>query len=66
MDKRIIIELDVNLVNEAMADTNFKTIKELVNHLLLELIKFNKRKKLLNLKGKITWEGNLDEMRSNG
>lgn len=49
-----------------MAVTNFKTIKELVNHSLLELIKRDKHKKLLNLKSKINWEGNLDEMRSNG
>lgn len=66
MYKRTNIELDVNLVNEAMEVTHFKTVKELVNHSLSELIKYNKRKELLKLKGKIKWEGNLDEIRSNG
>jgi Arc/MetJ family transcription regulator len=64
MHKRTNIELDVNLINEAMALTELKTIKDVVHHSLRELIKLEKRKKLLSLKGKVNWEGNLDEMRS--
>jgi Arc/MetJ family transcription regulator len=65
MYKRTNIELDVDLVKEAMDFTHIDTIKEVVNYSLKELIKLNKRKELLKLKGMITWEGNLDEMRSN-
>lgn len=64
MHKRTNIELDVNLINEAMELTEIKTIKEVVHHSLRELIRLEKRKKLLGLKGKVQWEGDLDEMRS--
>jgi Arc/MetJ family transcription regulator len=64
MYKRTNIELDVDLVKMAMEVTQISTIREVVHHSLRELIKFNKRKDILNLKGKINWEGNLDELRS--
>jgi hypothetical protein len=41
-----------------------KNKKETVNHALKKLIKLEKRKKLLSLRGKVAWEGNLDEMRT--
>lgn len=56
--------MDVNLISEAMELTEIKTIKEVVHHSLRELIRMEKRKKLLGLKGKVGWKGNLDEMRS--
>lgn len=65
MYKRTNIELDVDLVRKAMEVSNINTIKEVVNHSLRELINLNKRKNLLNLKGAVKWEGNLNEMRSN-
>lgn len=65
MFKRTNIELDVDLVKKAMEISNIETIKEVVHHSLRELINLNKRKRLLNLKGTIHWEGNLNEMRSN-
>lgn len=65
MYKRTNIELDVDLVKKAMEVTHIDTIREVVHHSLRELIRSNKRKELLNLKGKIEWEGNLNEMRSN-
>jgi Arc/MetJ family transcription regulator len=64
MYKRTNIELDVDLVKKAMEISNIDTIKEVVHHSLRELIRFNKKKELLNLKGKIKWEGNLNEMRN--
>jgi Arc/MetJ family transcription regulator len=66
MYKRTNIELDVDLVKKAMEVSHIDTIKEVVNYSLKELIKLNKRKDLLKLKGMVSWEGNLDEMRSNG
>jgi Arc/MetJ family transcription regulator len=65
MYKRTNIELDVDLVKKAMEVTHIDTIREVVHHSLRELIRLNKRRELLNLKGKIKWEGNLNEMRSN-
>ncbi|ELR69495.1 hypothetical protein C900_05027 [Fulvivirga imtechensis AK7] len=44
--------------------TNLSTIKDVVNFSLKELIRTSKRKKLLKFKGKVDWEGDLDEMRS--
>jgi Arc/MetJ family transcription regulator len=65
MYKRTNIELDVELVKKAMEISNIGTIKEVVHHSLNELIKLNKRKNILNLKGNIKWEGNLNDLRSN-
>jgi Arc/MetJ family transcription regulator len=64
MHKRTNIELDVNLIKEAMALTEIKTIKEVVHHSPRELIRLEKRNRLLKLKGKVNWEGDLNEMRS--
>ncbi len=64
MHKRTNIEIDVDLIKEAMQLTELKTIKDVVHHSLRELIKLEKRKKLLKLKGKVSWEGDLDQMRS--
>ncbi|CAI2716874.1 type II toxin-antitoxin system VapB family antitoxin [Nitrospina watsonii] len=60
---RTNIELDEKLVKEAMRLTRKKTKKELVNYALEELITRRKRKKLLDLEGKVKWTGKLDEMR---
>ena len=64
MHKRTNIELDTDLIKEAMKITKLKTIKDVVHHSLEEIIKTGKRKKLLTLKGKVDWEGDLDLMRS--
>ena len=60
---RTNIELDEKLVNEAMRLTHKRTKKEIVNYALEELVRKLKRKKLLGLKGKVEWVGDLDEMR---
>lgn len=64
MYKRTNIVLDTDLINQAMELTHLSTIKDVVHHALREVIKTNKRKKLLSFKGKVEWEGNLDDMRS--
>jgi len=60
---RTNIDLDEKLVNEAMKLANKKTKKEVVNFAVEELVRKLKRKKLLELEGKIEWTGNLDEVR---
>jgi len=63
MYKRTNIEIDLNLVKEVMEKYRLKTIKEAVNFSLERTIESKKRKNLLQLKGKVKWEGNLDEIR---
>ena len=60
---RTNIVLNDELVKEGMRITKAKTKKELVNLALEELVARRKRKEILNLEGKIKWEGDLDEMR---
>ncbi|MBN2524040.1 MAG: type II toxin-antitoxin system VapB family antitoxin [Bacteroidales bacterium] len=64
MYKRTNIELDTSLLKRAMELTQIKTIKDVVNYSLNEVIRMSKRKELLNYKGKLDWDGDLDEMRS--
>ncbi len=64
MYKRTNIELDVDLVKKAMEVSHIDTIKEVVHHSLEELIKLAKRRNILKLRGKVKWEGNLNEIRS--
>ena len=61
---RTNIDIDDKLMKDAMKISKVKSKKDLVNHALEELIRLNKRKKMLALFGKIKWEGNLDEMRN--
>ena len=60
---RTNIELDEKLVDEALELTHIKTKKELVNHAIRELVSRARRRKLLELEGKVEWTGNLAEMR---
>jgi len=60
---RTNIEIDEKLVDEAMKLTHKKTKKELVNYALKELVSRMKRKKLLELEGRVEWTGDLGKMR---
>jgi Arc/MetJ family transcription regulator len=55
--------LDDELVEQGMRLTGAKTKKELVHMALAELVRKSKRKALLRYRGKVKWEGSLDEMR---
>lgn len=61
--KRTNIVLDDKLVDDCMKATGIKTQKALINHALQELLRRENQTKILELKGKIHWEGNLDEWR---
>jgi len=60
---RTNIVLDSQLVDEGMKLTGLKTKRNLVDYALRELLRHEKQAKLLGLRRKIDWEGNLDEMR---
>lgn len=60
---RTNIVLDDNLVERAKAMTGIKTIRELVHHALRELVRHKRQREILKLRGRVDWEGELDEMR---
>ena len=62
---RTNIFIDDKLIEKGMEFTGIKTKKGLVDFALRELIDCQERRKILDLKGKLRWEGNLDEMRKN-
>ena len=61
---RTNIDLDDRALKEAMKQTRIKTKREVVNFALVELVKRGRRKRMLDLEGKVRWEGDLDRMRS--
>jgi len=61
---RTNIELNDKILKEAMKMTHIRTKKDLVNYALDELVKRLRRKKMLELEGKVKWEGNLNELRA--
>ena len=60
MKMRTNIVIDEELMEKGIRYTGLKTKKEVVNQALRELIQ---RKEILRLKGKLHWEGDLEEMR---
>lgn len=60
---RTNIVLDSGLVEAGLKATGLKTRRELVDFALRELLRHKQQKKLLALKGNVTWEGDLAEMR---
>ena len=61
---RTNIVLDTRLIHTGLKMTGFKTRRELVDFALRELIRHQQQKKLLDLKGRIQWEGDLEAMRT--
>ncbi len=61
---RTNIELNDKTLKEALKLTRIKTKKDVVNYALGELVRKIRRKKMLELEGKVKWEGNLNEMRT--
>lgn len=60
---RTNIVLDDELVQLCLEATGIKTRRQLVDHALRELLRHENQKKILELKGKVHWEGNLDSWR---
>ena len=61
---RTNIELDDILVKQAIKLSKLKTKREVVQEALKSYVASMKKRELLNLKGRVSWEGNLKEMRS--
>ena len=60
---RTNIVLNDKLINEAMKLSHSRTKKEVVELALENFVNFMKRRKTLELFGKVKWEGDLNEMR---
>ena len=60
---RTNVVLDDELVEKCQAVTGIKTRRALIDHALNELLRYERQKKILELKGAIEWEGDLNEWR---
>ncbi len=60
---RTNIILDDELVQACQKVTGIKTRKALVDYALKELLRHENQEKILELKGKVKWEGDLDSWR---
>ena len=61
---RTNIDIDDQIMQQAMAAGGFKTKKETVEAALQILVQRHKQRDILKLFGKVAWEGDLDEMRT--
>jgi Arc/MetJ family transcription regulator len=60
---RTNIVLDDDLVSRCQKATGIKTRRALVDHALRELLRREDQKKVLDLKGSVSWDGDLDRWR---
>ena len=60
---RTNIVLDDNLIERAQKLTGIKTKREVVQEALRMLILLREQAEIRQLRGRLAWEGNLDEMR---
>ena len=60
---RTNIVIDNQLMSDALKATGLNTKKEAVELGLKMLVRLNKQQEIRKLRGKLKWEGDLDEMR---
>mgnify|MGYP000322776900 CR=1 FL=1 len=60
---RTNIVIDDKLMSEALMVTGCTTKKEVVEEGLKMLVKLHKQSNIRNFRGKLHWEGDLDDMR---
>ena len=61
---KTMIAIDDQLVNEALAVTGLTTQEEVISLGLQTLINLNRQSKIREFRGKLKWDGDLDEMRA--
>lgn len=61
---RTNIDIDDVLIKEAIAISGAKTKKEVVTEALRLLVRTRQQSKVKKLRGKLKWQGSLDEMRT--
>lgn len=62
---RTNIVIDDKLMEQALKATGLKTKKDVVEQGLKLLVKRKNQQSIRSLRGQISWEGDLDEMRKN-
>ncbi len=60
---RTVLNIDDSLYEQAKACTGLKKKVDVVNYALKHLVEQKNMEKILDLRGKIVWDGDLDEMR---
>ncbi|OGV74027.1 MAG: transcriptional regulator of the Arc/MetJ class [Lentisphaerae bacterium RIFOXYB12_FULL_65_16] len=60
---RTNVVLDDRLVADCLKATGIKTRRSLIDHALQELLRHERQRKILELKGTVSWCGNLAEWR---
>lgn len=61
---RTNIDIDDALMAEALERTGYPTKKQVVEEALQTLIRLSRQSDILALRGKVHWEGDLDDMRT--
>jgi len=61
--QRTNIVIDEKLIKEGMKTTGIKTRRALVDYALRDLLRRESQKRILELKGKVHWQGDLSSMR---
>ena len=61
---RTNIEIDDQLMQDALRMTGLKTKREVVETGLRTLLRLCEQQKIRNLRGKLDWQGDLDAMRT--
>ncbi|MEW6087350.1 MAG: type II toxin-antitoxin system VapB family antitoxin [bacterium] len=60
---RTVIDVQDDLLIKAQKATGFKKKVDIVNYALKRLVEQKEIEKIFNLKGKVKWEGSIEEMR---
>ena len=60
---RTNVVLDDQLIAKCKKETGINTIRALIEHALRELLRHRRQRKVLELKGTVHWEGDLDTWR---
>jgi Arc/MetJ family transcription regulator len=60
---RTNVVLDDDLITQCQQETGIRTVRALIDHALKELLRHEHQKKVLDLKGAVHWEGDLDTWR---
>ncbi|HSL16970.1 MAG TPA: type II toxin-antitoxin system VapB family antitoxin [Methylomirabilota bacterium] len=60
---RTTLNIDDEALRAAMELADGRTKTEVVNEALRRFVRAKRRRRLLELRGKVAWEGDLDELR---
>ena len=60
---RTVIDIQDDLLRKAQKVTGISKKVEIVNYALKQLLEQKELEQMLELRGKVKWEGNLEEMR---